>query len=83
MSNFNKVKNFMETFGQEVKTKPFFSTDKINSLRYDLIKEELENDLKELIWSVVYSSLIIKKDHFTQLDTSSLMIETKKIFLFN
>ena len=42
MSNFNKVKTFMETFGQEVKNKPFFSTDKINSLRYDLIKEELE-----------------------------------------
>jgi len=42
MSNFDKVKTFMETFGQEVKTKPSFSTDKINSLRYDLIKEELE-----------------------------------------
>jgi predicted HAD superfamily Cof-like phosphohydrolase len=41
MSNFNKVKTFMETFGQEVKTKPSFSSDKINSLRYDLIKEEL------------------------------------------
>ena len=36
----------METFGQEVKTKPSFSTDKINNLRYDLIKEELE-ELKE------------------------------------
>ena len=46
MSNFNKVKNFMETFGQEVKTKPSFGTDKINNLRYDLIKEELE-ELKE------------------------------------
>ena len=46
MSNFNKVKTFMETFGQEVKTKPSFSTNKINSLRYDLIKEELE-ELKE------------------------------------
>ena len=46
MSNFNKVKTFMETFGQEVKTKPSFSADKINSLRYDLIKEELE-ELKE------------------------------------
>ena len=46
MSNFNKVKTLMETFGQEVKTKPSFSTDKINSLRYDLIKEELE-ELKE------------------------------------
>ena len=46
MSNFNKVKTFMETFGQEVKTKPSFSTEMINSLRYDLIKEELE-ELKE------------------------------------
>jgi len=36
----------MEIFGQEVKTKPSFSTDKNNSLRYDLIKEELE-ELKE------------------------------------
>ena len=42
MSNFNKVKIFMETFGQEVKTKPSFSNDKVNNLRYDLIKEELE-----------------------------------------
>ena len=48
MSNFNKVKTFMETFGQEVKTKPSFSTEKINSLRYDLVKEELE-ELKEAI----------------------------------
>jgi predicted HAD superfamily Cof-like phosphohydrolase len=48
MSNFNKVKTFMETFGQEVKTKPSFGTDKINNLRYDLIKEELE-ELKEAI----------------------------------
>ena len=46
MSNFNKVKTFMETFGQEIKIKPSFSTDKINSLRYDLIKEELD-ELKE------------------------------------
>ena len=42
MSNFITVKTFMETFGQEVKTKSSFSTDKINNLRYDLIKEELE-----------------------------------------
>ena len=42
MSNFDKVKTFMQTFSQEVKTKPSFSTDKINHLRYDLIKEELE-----------------------------------------
>ncbi len=42
MSNFNKVKTFMETFGQEVKNKPSLSTDKINNLRYALIEEELE-----------------------------------------
>ena len=42
MSNFNKVKTFMETFGQEIKTKPSFSTNKINNLRYNLIKEELD-----------------------------------------
>ena len=41
MSNFSKVGTFMKTFGQEVKTKPSFSTDKINKLRIDLIKEEL------------------------------------------
>ena len=42
MSNFEKVKIFMQTFGQEVKTKPSFSTSKINKLRYDLINEELD-----------------------------------------
>jgi predicted HAD superfamily Cof-like phosphohydrolase len=42
MTNFNKVKLFMETFGQEVKNKPSFSTVKINELRYNLIEEELE-----------------------------------------
>ena len=41
MSNFSKVGIFMKTFGQEVKDKPSFSTDKINKLRTDLIKEEL------------------------------------------
>ena len=42
MSNFNKVGTFMKTFGQEVKMKPSFSSDKINKLRIDLIKEELD-----------------------------------------
>ena len=46
MSNFNKVGTFMKTFGQEVKSKPSFSSDKINKLRIDLIKEELD-ELKE------------------------------------
>ena len=48
MSNFSKVGTFMKTFGQEVKDKPAFSTDKINKLRIDLIKEELE-ELTEAI----------------------------------
>ena len=56
MSNFNKVRTFMKTFGQEVKIKPSLSSDKINKLRIDLIKEELDelqeamknNDLLEV-----------------------------------
>ena len=56
MSNFRKVGTFMKIFGQEVKTKPSLSTEKINKLRIDLIKEELEelteamnnNDLLEV-----------------------------------
>jgi predicted HAD superfamily Cof-like phosphohydrolase len=56
MSNFDKVKIFMKTFGQEVKTNPSLSSNKINRLRYDLIKEELDelkvamesNDLLEV-----------------------------------
>ena len=55
MTNFEKVGLFMKTFGQEVKTKPSLSNDKINQLRISLINEELEefkmainnNDLKE------------------------------------
>ena len=42
MSNFSKVGIFMKTFGQEVKNKPSFSTYKINKLRIDLIKEEID-----------------------------------------
>ena len=46
MTNFDKVGVFMKTFGQEVKEKPSFSSDKINQLRISLIKEELD-ELKE------------------------------------
>jgi len=46
MTNFQSVKKFMETFGQEIKEKASFPNDKITALRYDLIKEEL-NELKE------------------------------------
>ena len=56
MTNFTSVKKFMETFGQEVKVKAEFPSDKIVKLRYDLIKEELdefegaikEKNLKEI-----------------------------------
>ena len=46
MSNFTDVKIFMETFGQMVRTKPQFPNEKTMKLRYDLIKEEL-NELEE------------------------------------
>ena len=57
MTNFQKVGLFMKTFGQEIKTKPSLSSEKINNLRINLISEELEelkdaikkNDLKETI----------------------------------
>ena len=56
MTNFESVRKFMETFGQEIKEKAEFPNDKITSLRYDLIKEELDElkvalenkDLKEV-----------------------------------
>ncbi len=56
MTNFNSVKKFMEVFGQEVKKKAEFPSEKIIKLRYSLIKEELdefeqalkEKDLKEV-----------------------------------
>tara|TARA_B100000989_G_C19453584_1_gene432920 strand:- start:681 stop:1052 length:372 start_codon:yes stop_codon:yes gene_type:complete len=48
MSNFESVKKFMKTFGQEVKEKAEFPGDKITTLRYELINEELE-ELKDAI----------------------------------
>ena len=48
MSNFDDVKTFMQTFGQEVKTRAEFPKKKIIKLRYDLIKEEL-NELQNAI----------------------------------
>ena len=48
MSNFEKVKKFMLTFGQDVKTKPSFPGEKIESLRNSLIEEEL-SELKEAV----------------------------------
>ncbi len=48
MTNFESVRKFMETFGQEIKEKASFPNEKITSLRYDLIREEL-GELKEAI----------------------------------
>tara|TARA_B110000438_G_scaffold284777_1_gene314164 strand:- start:335 stop:706 length:372 start_codon:yes stop_codon:yes gene_type:complete len=48
MTNFESVKKFMETFGQEIKEKAEFPNEKITSLRHDLIKEELD-ELKEAL----------------------------------
>ena len=48
MTNFESVRTFMETFGQEIKDKAQFPNKKIIELRYSLIKEEL-NELKEAI----------------------------------
>ena len=48
MSNFNKVKAFMNTYGQDIKEKASFPEDSIVQLRVDLIEEEL-NELKEAI----------------------------------
>ena len=56
MSNFDDVKTFMQTFGQEIKIKAKFPEEKIVKLRYNLIKEELSElqnaiktkDLKEI-----------------------------------
>ena len=45
MSNFEDVKRFMGTFGQVIRTKPQFPDNKTMQLRFDLIKEEL-NELE-------------------------------------
>ena len=63
MSNFRKVGVFMKTFGQEVKNKPSFSTDKINKLRIDLINEEL----KELIDAMKNKDLLEVADALTDI----------------
>ena len=63
MTNFDKVETFMKTFGQDVKTKPFLSSDKINKLRIDLIKEELE----ELIEAIQKKDLLEVADALTDI----------------
>ena len=63
MSNFDDVKNFMEKYGQEVKTKSSFPDKRIVQLRYDLIKEELD----ELSLAIKEKNLIEVADALTDL----------------
>ena len=63
MSNFRKVEVFMKTFGQEVKANPSFSTEKINKLRIELIKEELE----ELVEAMKNKDLLEVADALTDI----------------
>ena len=63
MTNFEKVGLFMTTFGQEVKTKPSLSSEKINSLRINLIEEELD----ELQMAVDNQDMVEVADALTDL----------------
>lgn len=63
MTNFNKVKQFMETFGQEVKTEPNLSTLEIQALRVELIKEELD----ELIEALADKDIVEVADALTDI----------------
>ena len=63
MTNFEKVGVFMKTFGQDVKQRPSFSTDKINELRISLIKEELD----ELIEAMNKKDLVELADALTDI----------------
>ena len=63
MTNFEKVGTFMKTFGQEVKQSSSFSSDKINTLRVSLIKEELD----ELIEAINKKDLVEVADALTDI----------------
>ena len=63
MTNFEKVGTFMKTFGQDVKQRSSFSTDKINDLRVSLIKEELD----ELIEAMNKKDLVEVADALTDI----------------
>ena len=63
MTNFEKVGIFMKTFGQDVKQSSSFSTDKINKLRVNLIKEELD----ELIEAMNKKDLVEVADALTDI----------------
>ena len=74
MTNFEKVKKFMLTFGQEVKNKSSFGTDQTNYLRYNLIKEELCK-----IKYLYSSSLLDKFDTFCPLMLEAISNATSNL----
>ena len=63
MTNFENVKKFMQTFGQEVKTRPSLSSEKINNLRISLINEELQ----ELTTAINQNNLLEVADALTDI----------------
>jgi len=63
MSNFDEVKIFMETYGQEIKQKSEFPNEKIVKLRLELIKEEL----KELNEAIINKNIIEVADALTDI----------------
>ena len=79
MSNFEKVGIFMKTFGQEVKSKPSFSTDKINKLRIDLIKEELEELTEALNNKDLLEAAAVPALFLILIASSFIMITSKYI----
>ena len=50
MTNFERVREFMKTFGQEVKTKSEWPSEDVCDLRVDLIQEEFD-ELREAIYT--------------------------------
>ena len=60
MSNFEDVKKFMKTFGQKVITKPQFPDEKTMNLRFDLIKEEM-NELEQAMKEKNLKMILSKK----------------------
>ena len=63
MSNFDDVKIFMKTYGQEIKKKPMFPDENILKLRYNLIKEELD----ELQIAIQQKNLVEVADALTDI----------------
>ena len=78
MTNFESVRKFMEIFGQEIKEKASFPKDKITSLRYDLIKEELE-ELKEAIDNLKKSDNVYVNDTKDMIFVFNTLFESDKI----